>query len=325
MERNGRALVPSRFEDVCLRNTSITIRLACGVHFCTHPPSVAMSGRRMYQWSREEAKVARHSVGAVDTGCSSPTTTASMSYHRRGLRLFIVSKSCRFNSSSSNTHRLTGSRASCKLFADAEAEEAAGQPTPSRASQLLNQQTEENWDGDERIEDTVLRMLVDKYKPLRTNAIRSADEKLKDAPPSVSATSLPSSDMSDVQFRAALRSTESSSQDMDDHKPWLVTFKAPSHTSSIKLGRMPPPISTSSFSKSLDDPSLEGSKKPEPAARRRSETAQRLGRARESMIDYKMGVKGSGGYNQRRPAMPVSIRGLGGLVEERIEVRYLSY
>ncbi|KAG6883224.1 hypothetical protein C0992_009366, partial [Termitomyces sp. T32_za158] len=74
--------------------------------------------------------------------------------------------------------------ASDKLFADAareEAEEQSRAKQPSRLTSLENEH--ENWDGDERMQDAVLRMLVDKYKPLRTGSIQSADQKLKLAPP----------------------------------------------------------------------------------------------------------------------------------------------
>lgn len=78
-------------------------------------------------------------------------------------------------------------RASEKLFADAEREEAeeAQRPKPSTSNipQLQNQ--DENWTGEEAIQDTVLRMLVDKYKPMRSGPIRTADVKLKEAPPKV--------------------------------------------------------------------------------------------------------------------------------------------
>ena len=80
-----------------------------------------------------------------------------------------------------------GPTGSAKLFADAaqeEAEEHANESQrKSRLSFLENQHA--NWDGEERVEDTVLRMLVDKYKPLRGGTIRTAEEKLKHMPPSV--------------------------------------------------------------------------------------------------------------------------------------------
>jgi DnaJ family protein C protein 28 len=53
--------------------------------------------------------------------------------------------------------------ASAKLFADAEAEEreeSNKHSKPSQADILLEKH--ENWDGEERIQDVVLRMLIDK-------------------------------------------------------------------------------------------------------------------------------------------------------------------
>ena len=74
-------------------------------------------------------------------------------------------------------------RASSKLFADAEHEERKG-ATPTRAAILPGTTSEQPiWTGDERIEDTVLRMLVDKYKPHRTGMIQTAEEKMHRAPP----------------------------------------------------------------------------------------------------------------------------------------------
>lgn len=58
-------------------------------------------------------------------------------------------------------------------------QEADGQVKQSsqRRSQLLLQHS--NWDGEESMQDAVLRMLVDKYRPLRGETIRSAEEKLR--------------------------------------------------------------------------------------------------------------------------------------------------
>jgi DnaJ family protein C protein 28 len=75
--------------------------------------------------------------------------------------------------------------ASSKLFADAEHEEQTG-VTPTRTGIRRGTTSEHpNWTGDESTEDTVLRMLVDKYKPLRTGTIRSAEEKMHRAPPQI--------------------------------------------------------------------------------------------------------------------------------------------
>lgn len=74
-------------------------------------------------------------------------------------------------------------RASSKLFADAEQEERTS-VTPAQTGIHRGTTSEHpNWTGDESIEDAVLRMLVDKYKPLRTGTIRTAEEKMHRAPP----------------------------------------------------------------------------------------------------------------------------------------------
>lgn len=74
--------------------------------------------------------------------------------------------------------------ASAKLFADSIEEETAEQLNPKPLPKLPHAVREhENWTGEESMEDAVLRMLVDKYKPLRTGSIRTADQKLRQAPP----------------------------------------------------------------------------------------------------------------------------------------------
>ena len=75
-------------------------------------------------------------------------------------------------------------RASSKLFADAEHEERTATPTRTGIHRGTTSE-HPNWTGDESIEDAVLRMLVDKYKPLRTGTIRTAEEKMHRAPPQI--------------------------------------------------------------------------------------------------------------------------------------------
>jgi len=76
-------------------------------------------------------------------------------------------------------------RASSKLFADAEHEERTS-VAPTRTGIRRGTASEHpNWTGDESIEDAVLRMLMDKYKPLRTGTIRTAEEKMHRAPPQI--------------------------------------------------------------------------------------------------------------------------------------------
>lgn len=77
-------------------------------------------------------------------------------------------------------------RASSKLFSDAEHEERTAGVAPTRTGIHRGTTSEHpNWTGDESIEDAVLRMLVDKYKPLRTGAIQTAEEKMHRAPPPI--------------------------------------------------------------------------------------------------------------------------------------------
>ena len=66
--------------------------------------------------------------------------------------------------------------ASAKLFRDAEAEEDAEQRARARLRRA-QRASEPVWTGDERIEDTVLRMLEHKYKPMRRGEDGRAAEK----------------------------------------------------------------------------------------------------------------------------------------------------
>ncbi|KAG9105056.1 hypothetical protein FRC06_000029 [Ceratobasidium sp. 370] len=229
--------------------------------------------------------------------------------------------------------------ASAKLFADAEAEEreeAQRRAKPSQADILMSKH--ENWDGDERIQDTVLRMLMDKYKPLRTGQIQTADEKLKASLPQISSKPL-SHQASENSSWAALESTITHGGTFtepdpapspeptkpepsgDPLPPWLVTFKVPSHAqASIKLGNFtstpPRSVTSSPFAK----PSSGARSRAEQKAEKRfAEGAGRLSRARDLTLDYRTGVHGQeGGGGQMRPN-PVSMRGWNALIEERIQ------
>ncbi|KAH9968156.1 hypothetical protein BC827DRAFT_1122268 [Russula dissimulans] len=226
-------------------------------------------------------------------------------------------------------------RASSKLFADAEREERmsqAGTPSPRLAVPGRTASEHPNWTGDERVEDVVLRMLVDKYKPLRTGALQTAEEKLRRAPPQVTveqpATSLmaasegPSTTLS--SHPQVHRVEEPLLPAVEGHKPWLTTFKVPSHaTASIRYGHIPAVGSASSVEIPARRSAQNGQadddrgRRKERDAKKRSEIAGRLTRARESTLDYRLGISKSGGV-QARPN-PVSIKGWAGLVEERIE------
>ncbi|KAF7329000.1 DUF1992 domain-containing protein [Mycena venus] len=217
-----------------------------------------------------------------------------------------------------NSHPTGGLTGSAKLFADAAREEVESEST---ASPRVPQHPEEpNWTGDERIEDTVLRMLVDKYKPLRTGTIQTAEQKLRkspsrvqqyhpDAPPLDPAPPPPSSlppgsSWADVPLLPGSA----------DHRPWHTEFKVPEHAkSSIKFARFPPPSHSPLRATQAGD--LEQTRKTE------KEFNKKLGRiigARESTLDYRLGL----GPHAKRTgprANPVSVKGWTGLIEDRIE------
>lgn len=225
--------------------------------------------------------------------------------------------------------------ASSKLFADAareEVEEVEAARKRSSVTPMLESQNE-NWTGDEPVEHAVLRMLVDKYKPLRGGPIRTAEDKLKHAPPAVRGQDTPQvmEDLASTlvgRTEAEVRETpvrqyvpgEPILPGTPGHQPWHTTFTVPSHaTSSIRYGNIPPPKPTPSL-----PPSDEKAKRKERETKKHMQQGIRLSQARESTIDYRLGIKGGATEHFRRPN-PVSLKGWANLVEDRIEVRdYLN-
>lgn len=228
---------------------------------------------------------------------------------------------------------------STKLFSDARREDLSGISTRPKSAQLQvleSQAQHANWDGEERMQDAVLRMLVDKYKPLRRgngsgSTIESADEKLKRDIPRVTARSHSSWEDVGNRLEPPQWATEPLLPSTKDHKPWHTTFKVPSHVeASIKLASLSTTIPTPTRPESSSAMSPNGiqddkARRLEREAQKRTEHAGRLTRARESTLDYKMGitpgmknlnrVAGQGGR-----ANPISIKGWASLVEDQIEV-----
>ncbi|KAF8076826.1 hypothetical protein FPV67DRAFT_1618780 [Lyophyllum atratum] len=217
-------------------------------------------------------------------------------------------KQIRWNTQARGAH---GS-ASDKLFADAAHEEAEAKP--QKSSYLMRLENEhENWDGEERMQDAVLRMLVDKYKPLRTGAIQSADQKLKLTPPRVR----PDSQVVVTPTTPSTGSwaTEPLLPSKENHQPWHTEFKVPTHVvSSIKhasFSTLPPQPSVKPVP--VDD----RARRREKQELKRTERAGRLATARESTLDYRLGIRGSGGT--RGQINPGSLKGWTSLVEDKIE------
>ena len=254
----------------------------------------------------------------------------------------VLSKSHRCLSSTARSHDVDH-RASSKLFADAEREDVVDREgTPPQPTILPKHP---NWTGEESIQDAVLRMLVDKYKPLRNGTVQTAEEKMRRAPHTVGAqppTMLPISETttailspapSSPSLLRAYRADEPLLPAVEGHKPWLTTFKVPSlATASIRYGQFsssPSSFISASPSWSVSTTEQVGhhAHRKERDAKKRSEIAGRLTRARESTLDYQLGIKSAssrGKAQQARPN-PVSIKGWAGLVEERIEVRPPSF
>jgi len=219
--------------------------------------------------------------------------------------------------------------ASDKLFEDAAREEAeeAEAASGSTSSSTCVVEQHENWDGDERIQDTVLRMLVDKYKPLRTGSIQFAEQKLKHSPPQLLGdipltviTTFPTTPNNSLKPSGGSWATQPLLPSSEDHRPWHTTFKVPSHeVSSVKLANLPPSISSTRTRPqfSVD----EHERKKEREAFKRTQQAGRLTQARESTLDYKLGVKDAHANAPR--TNPVGLKGWTSLVEDKIEANLL--
>jgi DnaJ homolog subfamily C member 28 len=187
-----------------------------------------------------------------------------------------------------------------------------------------------NRTGDENIRDTVLRMLVDKYKPSRTGHIEAADDKIKHMMPKVM------SPPAQVHIPTGVDG---------EHKPWLVTFKVPSHATStpaIKYGRLPPSPRTvlSTLDTTPDDPRAQAEAR---RLKKRVAGADQLTKARELALDYRLGgslvavrsphampknpksqmeeESDRSQISRRMQPNPASIKAWASLIEEKIEVR----
>ncbi|EIW76181.1 hypothetical protein CONPUDRAFT_84848 [Coniophora puteana RWD-64-598 SS2] len=236
-------------------------------------------------------------------------------------KTFAFTPGIRFRCLSTTPAARSDHHASNKLFADAAREEAEGSARNTKSPRLqLLENTHANWDGDEAPQDAVLRMLVDKHKPLRSGTVRSADARLRAAPPRVAV---------DGALLAARAGWEAMADAplipaVEGHRPWHTTFVAPAHAeASVKLGIFPPrQAAARRVRKGADDGVDETTQKTERELARRRETAGRLGRAKENTMNYRLGIRGEGGAGgggEGRGANPLSLRGWQSLIEDKIE------
>jgi DnaJ family protein C protein 28 len=225
--------------------------------------------------------------------------------------------------------------ASAKLFEDASspAELAEERRLAARREHLeqvmgVGKQQGENWTGDESLQDTVLRMLVDKYKPMRgiAGGIKTADEKLKANPPLVNGRLIEEIVDEDEEGSRMIRTNAIPREPpilpgIEGHEPWMTTFKTPSFAKSpqIKVMRLPPlgpPSETSSTTKTEG----KSKAKADRGKMKRVKEATRMGNAKERMLDYRYG-----GSIRASAPNPTTMRGWQSLIDDRIEVSHLLF
>ncbi|EIN11057.1 hypothetical protein PUNSTDRAFT_101046 [Punctularia strigosozonata HHB-11173 SS5] len=250
-------------------------------------------------------------------------------------------------------------RASDKLFADAAREEAelvSNPPRPPKLPLEVINGGHPNWTGEESMEDAVLRMLMDKYKPMRTGNIRSAEDKIRAEPPKVAgrATEEEEVELSMEETIALAKAGNSAAeaggsvvqqmiekvegldtvprvqeklspaemanvpllQPVEGHRPWMTTYKAPSHVASVRVGHFP--SLRTSPTKSIA-PGDEKALKKARELKKRTQVVTRLTDARERTLDYRLGMRHPGGGAGGGRANPSSLKGWASLVEEKIE------
>ena len=221
--------------------------------------------------------------------------------------------------------------ASAKLFEDASnpAELAEERKLAARREHLeqvmgVGRQQGGNWTGDESLQDAVLRMLVDKYKPLRDveGGIKTADEKLKTNPPLVTGSRIEEMGGEDEEGSRIIRTNTVPPilPGVEGHEPWMTTFKTPSFAQNpqVKAMHLPPlrpPGKSSPTAKAEGDSKAKADR----GKMKRVKEAARIGNAKEKTLDYRYG----GGRGS--PRNPTTMRGWQSLIDDRIEVTYLPF
>ena len=227
--------------------------------------------------------------------------------------------------------------ASAKLFetASSPAELAEERRLAARREHLeqvmgVGRQQGQNWTGDENLQDAVLRMLVDKYKPMRdiTGGIKTGDEKLKANPPLINGRLIEEIVDEDEEGNRMIRTNVILREPpilpgIEGHEPWMTTFKTPSFAKSpqIKVMRLPPlgpPSERSSITKTEGKSEV----KVDRGKMKRVKEATRIGSAKERMLDYRYGGGSSAGGSAPNPT---TMRGWQSLIDDRIDVSHLLF
>ncbi|EPQ27800.1 uncharacterized protein PFL1_04545 [Pseudozyma flocculosa PF-1] len=218
---------------------------------------------------------------------------------------------------------------SSKLFQDALLEEgdpAANKSSASSHPMFHPDPTDVPWDGEERLQDRVLRMVMDKYKPLRiapTEGEDLVDRKLKGVQtptaPGVAPVT-PSAPSTSLQLDETVADGEKDDRRLPrtpDAKPWRAVYVRPSHlggtgTPNIYYGQFLQSASSSmagvqgggvggpssAARQKLKEAGVKVSQLPldDPKAMRqiregvkKLERVNKISRARDGVLDYRLG------------------------------------
>jgi aarF domain-containing kinase len=238
---------------------------------------------------------------AVALAHRQPTTIRSRAQHTQTTR-----------SDSSRTANITPSDSdviltgAAKLMADAIAEEAAGSSRSGRSRDHLVNTQGPVWTGDEAQEDAVLRMLVDKYKPLRTGdgvKWNSSDEKIKGW---MKGLKLEPRIGSSPNTATDIEASEEDSQPIHRttipphlHRPWHSTYTGHTEkedTPKIKYGTFIRSRATGDDLTNILELQIPANADAKTKARLRvarkaGKAVRRFDKAREGALDYKLGVE----------------------------------
>lgn len=208
------------------------------------------------------------------------------------------------------------------------------------------------WTGEENTRDAVLRMLMDTHKPLRSDVVATAEQKIKELTKRLDMEPIVREKSPNSTLR---RQEQALLQELDDEaeaprvvrvdrsielerqippeefRPWMAQYVAKDQdtdTPSIFHGKF---LSTgpSSLSSIMDRPVISADPKLRQAERQRQRTERTQGRlvgAREGALEYRLG--GGEGYQAKGTSAagggvrggPSGVRAWQNLVEDRIEV-----
>lgn len=217
-----------------------------------------------------------------------------------------------------------------KLLADALAEEAEEQAIIAAKAARDRRDaavTERAWDGDEQVQDTILRMLMDKHKPLRlksSGTLHPADAKLSTIQkPSLLVQPAPTSLSMDFATLPPKSDDGRRLAKTPDDAPWLAQYVNPttlrpdSAEGAVYRARAVPssPNGRKRGTAALpyDDPKAMRRLRDEA---RRAEKTGRLSRARESTLDYRLGLRRD---REGRAAKAAGARSGGGSYDAGLE------